>query len=156
MDQRLILMMDVLEHVDDPVALLASYVASLPHGGAVFVTVPAFQWLWSGHDVFLEHKRRYILQEIESMVKSVGLNVIYGRYLFGLLFPLVIGLRLKDRMRLDSGRMEATSALKIYPQWINRALVLVHDLERMVLLPFNRVAGVTAICLAEKRCSCTN
>ncbi|MET0272578.1 MAG: methyltransferase domain-containing protein, partial [Phenylobacterium sp.] len=54
----LILMMDVLEHVDDDIGLARDYLASARPGTRLAVTVPAFQWLWSGHDVFLEHKRR--------------------------------------------------------------------------------------------------
>ena len=49
---------DVLEHVDDDLALLRQYAAKLGEGGRIVITVPAFSFLWSGHDVFLEHRRR--------------------------------------------------------------------------------------------------
>lgn len=57
--QKLIIMMDVLEHIQDDGAFLKHYVDNLSRGGYVLITVPAFQFLWSGHDVFLEHHRRY-------------------------------------------------------------------------------------------------
>ncbi len=53
--QDLVLMMDVLEHVPDDVALLKDYADTMDIGGEVLITVPAFQFMWSGHDVFLEH-----------------------------------------------------------------------------------------------------
>jgi trans-aconitate methyltransferase len=149
-EQRLILMMDVLEHVDDAVALLRRYTTSLARGGRVFITVPAFQWLWSGHDLFLEHKRRYTLRQLENLVETCGLEVVDGRYFFGLLFPLAAALRLRDRARLNAGKIEARSSLRVYPHWFNQALVLLHDLERHLLFPFNRIVGLTVVCLAQK------
>jgi hypothetical protein len=32
---------------------------NLPADGRVLITVPAFRFLWFGHDEFLEHRRRY-------------------------------------------------------------------------------------------------
>ena len=52
-EQSLVLMMDVLEHVDDDVGLLRAYSRNLPADGQLLITVPAFQFLWSGHDEFL-------------------------------------------------------------------------------------------------------
>ncbi len=72
-DCDLVLMMDVLEHVDDDRGLVRHYAAKVPSGAHFLVTVPAFRFLWSGHDVFLEHKRRYRLSEIEAAMRDAGL-----------------------------------------------------------------------------------
>ena len=53
-DCDLVLMMDVLEHVDDDAGLVRHYAQKVPSGAHFLVTVPAFRFLWSGHDVFLE------------------------------------------------------------------------------------------------------
>lgn len=66
----IVLMMDVLEHVDDDVNLLREYVEKVPVGTYFLITVPAFSFLWSGHDVYLDHKRRYTLNEIKSVIKK--------------------------------------------------------------------------------------
>ncbi len=58
-------MMDVIEHVEDDVGLVRGYVDKVAGGTRFIVTVPALMWLWSGHDVFLEHYRRYTLTSIE-------------------------------------------------------------------------------------------
>ena len=50
--------------------LLRHYAAKVPSGAHFLVTVPAFRFLWSGHDVFLEHKRRYTLAEIEATMRE--------------------------------------------------------------------------------------
>ena len=54
-----ILMMHVLEHVHDDLAILKSVAERCRKGDMLFIAVPAFQFLWSSHDVFLGHVRRY-------------------------------------------------------------------------------------------------
>lgn len=148
--QRLILMMDVLEHVDDDVALLQTYARAMPDGARVAITVPAFQFLWSGHDVFLEHRRRYTLSGLEAAVRRAGLRPRKGRYFFAALMPLIVAMRLADRLRLARGAGDAKSALSIYPPRLNALLVGIHDVERGTLFSLNRVAGLTVFCLASK------
>ena len=50
----LLILMDVIEHVDDPIALIESYKDFLRPGAHILITVPAFQSLWSQHDVLLD------------------------------------------------------------------------------------------------------
>jgi hypothetical protein len=54
-DADLVLLMDVIEHVEDDVGLVREYANKVAPGTRFITTVPAFMWLWSGHDVFLEH-----------------------------------------------------------------------------------------------------
>ena len=88
-DQPLVLMMDVLEHVDDDVGLLREYSRHLTADGRVLITVPAFRFLWSGHDDFLEHRRRYTRGMVARMVQAAGLEIVRNRYFYGMLFPAV-------------------------------------------------------------------
>ncbi|MDZ7628298.1 MAG: methyltransferase domain-containing protein [Parvularculaceae bacterium] len=145
----LVLMIDVIEHVDDDVALVADYAAIAPAGARFIISVPAFNFLWSSHDDFLEHRRRYTLETLEQTVIAAGLKPLSTRYFFGALFPAVAALRLADRA-LKGDKQAAASALKAAPEWLNRSLVAIHDVERAALFPFNKLAGVTAFCLAEK------
>ncbi|MEM7254006.1 MAG: methyltransferase domain-containing protein [Pseudomonadota bacterium] len=147
-DHRLVLMIDVLEHVSDDLALLREYTDAIPAGSRVVLSVPAFQFLWSGHDVFLEHFRRYTLGELERLVARAELNILRSRYFFGALFPAVALLRLfRGRIRADE---PATSDLRVYAPPLNRALIAIHDAERWTLLPINRLAGLSVLCVAEK------
>lgn len=148
-DASLILMVDVIEHVDDDVALVADYARMAPDGAKFVISVPAFNFLWSSHDEFLDHRRRYTLETLEKTVTAAGLKPLSLRYFFGALFPAVAALRIADRA-LKGDREASASALKAAPKWLNRSLVAIHDLERAALFPFNRIAGVTAFCLAEK------
>lgn len=149
--QPLILMMDVLEHVDSDAGLLRYYAGSLPHNGHVLITVPAFQFLWSGHDVFLEHRRRYTRASLEQVVDDAGLRVVRSRYFFGLLFPVAAAMRLNDRRRYKDNAMGAKSALRRCSPFLNSALTFVHAVERRAVFPFNHFGGLTVFCLAQRR-----
>jgi hypothetical protein len=148
--QRLILMIDVLEHVDDDGALLRSYVDRAPSGAHVLLSVPAFQFLWSGHDAFLEHRRRYTRAQVEALVRCAGLEVVRSRYFFAILFPLIVLLRLYDRRRLHRGEIAPKSALSRHRPLVNAILTALHSLERVSLLRFNRLAGLSVFCLARR------
>lgn len=143
----LVLLMDVLEHVDDDVALLKDYVGKVPCGSRFLISVPAFQFLWSGHDDFLEHKRRYTLKQLEEAVQKAGLDVKRGAYYFGLVFPIAATLRLTQKA--SSIGTTARSQLTRHHPIVNKVLKSLCNAE----LPFmnlNRAAGLTVFCLAEK------
>jgi hypothetical protein len=57
--------MDVLEHVDDDVGILRDAMSSAAPDATFLISVPAFQFMCSGHDASLEHKRRYTLRGVE-------------------------------------------------------------------------------------------
>jgi SAM-dependent methyltransferase len=148
--QKLILMMDVLEHVPDDLALLKEYVDSMEVGGHVLITVPAFQFLWSGHDVFLEHYRRYTIEMIEAVVKKAGMTPVESRYFFGSIFPAIAAIRGIKKAFLDRGAIKAQSELKLYPDWLNNALITVHDIERRTFFSFNKLFGLSIFCMCRK------
>ncbi|OFX03551.1 MAG: methyltransferase [Alphaproteobacteria bacterium RIFCSPHIGHO2_12_FULL_66_14] len=143
-DCDLVLMMDVLEHVDDDRGLVLHYASKVPAGAHFLVTVPAFAFLWSGHDVFLEHKRRYRLPEIEAALGDAGLKIVRGAYYFGLIFPLAAAVRLADR-----NTTEPRSSLKKHGAFTNSVLGAVCAAE-LPLFPYNRLAGLSAFVLAKK------
>ncbi len=146
----LVLMMDVLEHVIDDVALLRYYADSMAAGGYIFITVPAFQFMWSGHDIFLEHYRRYTIKTIEAVVEKAGMTPIRSRYFFASLFPAVVAIRLIKKIMLERREMAPVSDLKLYPEWLNSMLISIHDMERYTFFPFNKVFGLSVFCLCRK------
>jgi hypothetical protein len=69
-------LLDVLEHVDDDVALLASLVdQNLAADGLVIVSVPAYQQLFTAHDTALAHHRRYSPAQCRRVSEACGLRV---------------------------------------------------------------------------------
>jgi hypothetical protein len=140
----LVLLMDVLEHVDDDVGLIRSAVAGATEHAYVLITVPAFQRLFSSHDMFLEHKRRYTLRQVEEVVLAAGLEILSTRYFFAFLLPIAATLRL---LRQQS---EPKSDLKEHCKLVNLMLCWLHGLE-LPLFRFNRIGGLTVFCLARVR-----
>lgn len=86
---ELILLLDVIEHVEDPGALLSQLARErLAPGGRILITVPAFQRLYTEHDRALKHFRRYSRAQVIEQAERAGLSVMQSGYLFGsLLLP---------------------------------------------------------------------
>lgn len=144
----LVLLMDVLEHVDDDVGFLKDYVNKVPRGARFLISVPAFQFLWSGHDLFLEHKRRYRLNQIEGVVRRAGLTVQHSTYYFGAVFPIAATIRLLSNFTRKV-QHKVRSQLSQHHIIVNETLAAMSSAE-LLLLPHNRLAGLTVFCIAEK------
>ena len=144
-DFDLILLMDVLEHVDDDAGLLRHVAAAVTPGTPVFITVPAFRFLWSAHDVFLDHRRRYTAAMLANTIGRAGLTVIWLRYFYLAILPLVILVRLLSRRRDP----RQGSDLRPAPGVIGWLLKAVLQLERRAVFPLNRVAGLSVVGLAR-------
>jgi SAM-dependent methyltransferase len=85
---------DVLEHIPDDIAALQSWRAALKMGGQVFITVPAYQWLFSAHDKALHHQRRYSAKELKNKFEQAGFKVKFISPFFFFTFPMVMLVRL--------------------------------------------------------------
>ena len=146
-DADLVLMMDVIEHVEDDLAMVGDYVGKVTTGTHFIVTVPAFMWLWSGHDVFLEHYRRYTLPQLESVLARAGLTVERGHYFYGGVLPLVAGVRVGKRLR----RTVETpgSDMRVYGPLLNSLLYGVSRAE-VAVMRANRLGGTTVFARAVK------
>ena len=90
---------DVVEHVESEASAVAELARVLAPGGRLLVSVPAYQWAWSHHDVRAGHHRRYTRPRIVDAVEQAGLTVERATYAFAAVFPFFAGLRLRDRLR---------------------------------------------------------
>lgn len=98
----LLLLLDVLEHVEDDAGLLAALVeGSLAPGGHALLSVPAWPALFSAHDARLGHRRRYRPAALRALAAGAGLEVLAAGGLFHALLPAralgVLGERLGRR-----------------------------------------------------------
>jgi len=71
---------DVVEHIEDDRAFLSRLRSSVDEGGHVAITVPAYQWLWSVHDVNNHHFRRYTKRRLVTLLQDVGYEIDYAGY----------------------------------------------------------------------------
>jgi SAM-dependent methyltransferase len=80
---------DVVEHIEDDIGFLRHLWDLLELGGILYLTVPAFNFLWSHEDVNAGHFRRYTLGEMEKKLLKAGLEPVFETYIFGFL-PLPV------------------------------------------------------------------
>jgi len=82
-------MFDVVEHIEDDITFLKNIYAFLETNGLVYITVPAYQMLWSYEDDYAGHFRRYTIESISDKLRAVGFEMVYSTYIFSIL-PLPI------------------------------------------------------------------
>ena len=140
------LLMDVLEHTPDDLAVLREAADHVEEGGYVFITVPAFNWLSSMHDRFLGHFRRYSYSHLRDLIGGcTDLEIVDLHYYYASIFPAAVPVRLARRGKLaNSG-----SDLRNLPVWLNRLLKLITRAE-LRLASRNRVAGLSVVALCRK------
>ena len=114
---ELILLLDVLEHVEDPAALLSQLARErLAAGGRVLITVPAFQALYTEHDRALKHFRRYSRAQVIEQVQRAGLSVIESGYLFASLLVPRAAQALRERLSRARPSSERPSPAQPSPE----------------------------------------
>ena len=142
----LICALDVVEHIDDDEQAIKSIESLLNPGGMVLITVPAYQFLWSAHDVANNHKRRYTKSSLHAIINNSGLKIMYTSYFNTFLFPFVWIARLMNNLKGEEEKFD----VNMPPPFINSLLTLIFSSERFFIpataLPF----GVSLMIVAQK------
>jgi SAM-dependent methyltransferase len=140
---------DVLCHreVDERDAL-SEAARCLAPGGILVLQVPAYQWLYSGHDRAVWSNRRFTRGEVVRMVEAAGLSTRASGYRNSLLFPAAAARRLFSRRRaVESERSDVGPANGAVQAIGTAALSLEDGLARVGLrLPF----GLSVFCVAAR------
>ena len=140
-ENGLVIMMDVLEHLEDDLKMLNEIKAAcVGDSNYFFITVPAFTSLWSGHDDYLGHYRRYKINTLSAVLKKAGYTIKNTYYLYGSLFPMVWVARKLDNMK----KKEATSNMRPFNPLTNKILLGLTSAE-MAITSANKVFGVTCV-----------
>jgi 2-polyprenyl-3-methyl-5-hydroxy-6-metoxy-1,4-benzoquinol methylase len=80
------LLTDVLEHIEQPKEFFQELCSVGKDDDLIVITVPAFMQLWSGHDVFLKHFRRYTKKSLLVEVQESPIEILNVKYLYQTLF----------------------------------------------------------------------
>jgi len=142
-------MFDALEHIRDDVAALRRIRELLRPGGLLVITVPAFDWLWSGEDVVSERLRRYTRASLTRVLRAAGYETLRISYFNTLLFPLQAAIVLLNRsVRPDS---MSETMVKPLPAVVNRVLTAIVSLESPLLHWVRFPIGASLICSVRAR-----
>src|SRR5256885_5450210 len=106
--------LDVIEHLADDVGALRELRRVVVPGGSLLVTVPAYQWLWSGHDEVNHHHRRYSRRSLERAAAQAGWEKVRTTHFNSLLLPVAVLLCILEG--LNPPTPQSSPALLIPPQ----------------------------------------
>ena len=138
-----ILMLDILEHMDDPAAAVKHAKSLLKEDGFLLATVPAFMSLWTSHDDLNHHVIRYCQKDFCPLIVEGGLKVEQSLYLFHWTYAAKLLVRLKERFFGAVPRPP-----KVPNRIVNRALEAFSRLEQATIsrlsVPFGSSLMVVA------------
>lgn len=137
--------LDVIEHIEDDIAVIFEFKRVLKDGGALILTVPAFKFLWSYHDEINHHKRRYEKKQLVGRVTSAGLEVERSGYFFFFLFPLVAAVRLLRCYLKCSKKVDARMPDSFFNKLLTALMSVEARLIKYTELPFGSSIYLKAI-----------
>jgi SAM-dependent methyltransferase len=138
---------DVIEHLEDDEKALAGIHDRLPPGGLFVCTVPAFPFLWSGHDVVHHHHRRYTRTLLRRRLEDAGFTVERMTYFNTFLFPVAAAVRAVHRIVPEAP--SASDASTPHPV-VNRLLRSVFASERSLLRWTPLPVGVSLLAVCRR------
>jgi len=121
---------DVLEHIENDKAFLTKLRKKAVQKHYLLISVPACQFLYSDHDRILHHYRRYTPKMLRSTLEKAGYQILEINYFMFFLFPLVLFMRMKDKLMAKLGK-KITS-------------VDIGDIPPILSVPFAMTLGIEA------------
>ena len=109
-------MFDVLEHLPDDVGVLTRLARLLRPDGRLYLTVPAYSWLWSDDDVLVGHQRRYTRGSLTRVVEAAGFALETDTYLFApLVLPILLLRAIPSALKMRRPADVATITRELQP-----------------------------------------
>tara|TARA_R110002111_G_scaffold69071_6_gene111828 strand:+ start:4112 stop:4843 length:732 start_codon:yes stop_codon:yes gene_type:complete len=145
-ENDLIVLLDVMEHIDDDEKSLSMLKNWAKNNSTLLITVPAYQFLWTRHDELHHHKRRYTVGQLKKVIENNGWKVDYISYFNTFLFPLALLDRIKQKV-LPAAQ---DSDLKIPPKFINTLFEKIFSFESSLIGKIRFPFGLSIIAVAKK------
>lgn len=140
-----VVLADVIEHLDDEAPCLRAARRLLAPGGALVVTVPAFSFLWGPSDEVSQHRRRYTEASLRAAIEPL-FAIDRTTYFNTLLFAPIAAGRLLERALKRPG----DEAAEVPGPAVNGALRSLFAAEAPLLRKMRLPFGVSVLCVAHK------
>ena len=147
----LVTLFDTIEHVPDDIRALRECRRALAPGGLVFISVPAYQFLYANNDRVAKHYRRYTARELRRKMGVAGLELVHMTYFNTLLFPVILPVVLLKKVRerfADPG--DTTNLSGTIPRPLNRLLTTVMSSERHLVSRWEVPFGHSLIAIGRR------
>lgn len=139
----IIICCDVLEHVKKDKKAVNEIYRVLKKEGNVLCTVPAFQFLFSSHDISLGHIKRYSKKELLDLFKNFKLIKI-SFWNFFMFFPIAI------KRLINKNKTPKIDELSIIPKKINNILYKILNFENNILNHLDFPIGLSLFIILKK------
>jgi SAM-dependent methyltransferase len=145
-DASLVTLCDVLEHLEDDKRALEEAYRIVKPGGFIFVTAPAFGFLWGGADRLSLHKRRYSRKRLIQLLRGAHFKPVRSTYFNTFLFLPILAVRLMERFLKLNSSMEYEPLHGV----LNGVLKTIFSFERHLIKYINLPFGVSLMAIAKK------
>jgi len=81
-----VFLLEVLEHLKEPNKMLDDIIKSYTNLQYIIITVPARSEIFSNYDIEVGHEKRYNLEDIDCLAKALGIEVVFNKYIFNILY----------------------------------------------------------------------
>ena len=138
----------MIEHLEDEKEAIKKLSELLKENGKLVINIPAFQFLWSEHDVLNQHKKRYTKKEIEKFTKDFLKTQTLTYWNFTLLPVVYSVIKINKILKRKDSNIQETSPI------VNKILLNILKIENYLI--HNRIFfpwGVSVFYIGKKRSS---
>lgn len=141
-------MLDVIEHIEKDAEVVSQVYDLLEPGGYFITTVPAYQWIWSHHDILHMHFRRYNKSNFQKLHKDAGFKILYASYFNTFLFLPAVLKRFLDKIT-NKDFTNAPPVDEVSPT-MNSLFTKIFSAEASFLPSFKFPFGISIIVISQK------
>lgn len=145
---------DVVEHIENDHHFLQMIAKVLDSKGYLFITVPAYHWLWSDDDVYAGHFRRYSKSSISSILEKNGFLIEYATYFFSVLIPIIFVFRTIPSFFSRSKKLSLSSPQQDHQKrsgFVGIILSFIFSLEKFAITNKKTIPFGSSILIVAKK-----